>query len=245
MTEDDPRDGESPAIDEAFAAMAGGRMNEQVTREILNLVVSMTQRAIRKADGAGVTLVTRGGHTTGADTGDWVLAVDAIQYGLGEGPCLWAIANGKAVYSSASDPRWTQFGEATEALGVTRVLSAPLMMYSRAVGALNVYARGSEGFDEPDQALALLFADELSAVLAGSEMSVATEEATSHLQEALRSREVIGQAIGIMIEREGLDAAEAFDFLRRASQNSDMKLREIARRIIGSRPGGRGDRTET
>ena len=107
-----------------------------------------------------------------------------------------------------------------------------------ALGALNLYARHPFAFAVGDRAKGLVLAG-----LAGVAMSVAEAHEedvrrADHLRQALNTREVIGQAQGILMERERITADQAFDILRRASQNLNVKLREVAQELVdtGERP---------
>ena len=222
-----------------MAAMAEPLLGRQINRELLEAVVGLARKAIDRADGVGVTMAAPDGPTTAAATGDWVREIDAVQYGFADGPCLSAMATGRIVRAPdlSEESRWAPFVADAVRRGVAGMISAPISLPQGSIGALNVYSRIAGRFSAQDEAMVVLFADEVSSVLGTAQTSAAAAEATEHLQLALRSRETIGQAIGILMEREGYDAAEAFEVMRSSSQRSNVELREIARRIIESRHG--------
>jgi hypothetical protein len=133
----------------------------------------------------------------------------------------------------ASDPRWPRFGPRAAALGVHSALALPLVA-EEAMGAVNLYGRLPDAFSPLDRARGLLLAAfagiALSAALARRDDRRRSEE----LHGALATRELIGQAQGMLIERERITADEAFEVLRRASQRLNVKLREVAQTLIDS-----------
>ena len=150
------------------------------------------------------------------------------------------MAEGTAVYAEdlAGDPRWPNFGPEAAGSGVRSVLALCLMGEGTVVGALNLYARFPLAFGAVDRARGLVLAG-----LAGLALSVAEahdEELrrAENLRQALVTRQLIGQAQGILMERERITAEQAFDILRRASQHLNTKLREVAQELVetGERP---------
>jgi GAF domain-containing protein len=202
--------------------------------DLLRHVSEFSVRAIPGADGAGLTLLERGQAPTIVASTDFVSEVDAIQYGLGEGPCITAATEGRTVRSGRvnTDPQWPRFGSRVAQLGVHSALSLPLRVDHNTVGAMNIYAHARNAFD--DRAVSL---GEMYAVPAA--ISVQNAQALSHaqrlatqLQAALGSRATIDQAIGIVMSRSGCLADEAFDKLRIVSQAENRKLILIAQQIV-------------
>ena len=117
--------------------------------ELLTGVARLAVRAIPGADVAGLTLLEEGRADTIVATAAFVTAVDDIQYGLGEGPCISAAAENVTVVSGSlgADERWRPFGSQVARLGVHSVVSLPLATAEGVVGAMNVYARGEHRFD--------------------------------------------------------------------------------------------------
>jgi GAF domain-containing protein len=149
------------------------------------------------------------------------------------------------VYSGdlGADPRYPGFGPAAQAAGIRSALAYRLLV-DGADGALNLYAQLPNAYGSDDRAKAAILA-----ALAGTALSAAVnrrdaQARSDNLEQALLSREVIGQAQGILIERERITAEQAFDILRRASQHLNEKLRDIAQHLVdtgedpdtGSRP---------
>lgn len=182
---------------------------------------------------AGVTLLRPNRRLESLATTDPIVdAADHLQYDLQEGPCVDAAIDPHAhVLLSAdlsTDDRWPQWGPKTAALGLRAVLSAELRTGERRLGALNLYGEQPRQFTSDDAATAHLFG-------AHATLALTAASTVEGLQTALDTRTEIGQAQGILMERFDLDASRAFDVLRRYSQNTNMKLHEVARALIETR----------
>lgn len=161
-----------------------------------------------------------------------MVELDELQSATDEGPCLDAIREGGTRYAVdlEEDPRWPSFGAAAAELGIRSAVAFRLSDHP--VSALNLYARYPAAFGATDRAKGLIFA-----TLAGLALDAAEERAddvlrVANLHEALRTRELIGQAQGILIERERITGEQAFDVLRRASQHLNIKIRDVARTLV-------------
>ena len=130
----------------------------------------------------------------------------------------------------ARDGRYPVFGPAAVAAGIRSVLAYSL--HESRPSALNLYAELPAAFGATDRAQGQLFATPARLALESAEERATDEAKTGNLHEALRTRELIGQAQGILIERERITAEQAFDVLRRASQHMNVKLREIAQTLV-------------
>ena len=207
----------------------------------LQTVVDLAVDTIEGCDYASI-FVSRAGMVTSPALSDPMAAeLDALQLRGNEGPCIDAIAGSSPCYADdlARDPRWPSFGPAAAAAGVRSLLSLRLSA-DGTLGALNLYARYPSAFGAVDRARGLVVAG-----LAGIALSLAraNEEharLAENLRQALMSREVVGQAQGILMERERITAEQAFDILRRASQHLNVKLRQVAQDLVDT-----GERPET
>lgn len=125
-------------------------------RQVAHLAVDVTTGA----DGAGVTLFEPDRADTIVATSDFVRATDAIQYGLGQGPCIAAAMTGRTVRapSLGTDPRWPNFGAQVARLGVHSALSLPLHGPERVLGSINLYAYARDAFTDSATGLAQQFA---------------------------------------------------------------------------------------
>ncbi len=128
--------------------------------------------------------------------------------------------------------RWPDFARAARGCGVSSFLAAPLLARGEAVGSLNLYSKSPDGFDALDETLVALFVGQASVALANARMYASTRRLTSQLEEALASRAGIEQAKGVLMARHGVGPEEAFALLRRRSQATNTKLREVARTVV-------------
>lgn len=218
---------EGNVSDVARALFATGTVEGTLQR-----TVELAVATVEGCDAAGVFVLRDQRVVTAAASAPIVVQLDEMQVATEEGPCLDAIAQGGTMHAAdlADDPRWPRFGAAAVAMGIRSALAVRLS--DSPVSALNLYARLPVAFGATDRAKALIFA-----TLAGIALGAAGERAEDEqqivtLHEALRTRELIGQAQGILIERERITSDQAFHVLRRASQHLNIKLREVARTLV-------------
>jgi len=220
----------------ALALFSAGSVSNTLQR-----VVEVAVATIDGCDFAGIFMLTDEGIATPAHTDPLVLIIDALQKSCGEGPCIDAIASGSTLYADdlADDVRWPRFGPGATAAGVRSVLALSLPG-SDTRGALNLYAQYPRAFGVIDRAKGLLLGGLADLALSSAEVHDNDERRLANLQSALATREVIGQAQGILIERERITPDQAFDILRRASQHLNVKLRDVAQSLVDT-----GERPET
>jgi len=204
--------------------------------ELLQKVVVLALHTIGPAHSVSITVADNGGFRTSNSTEDEALAIDQAQYDGGDGPCLAAMRSGIQVHLAiGADPgRWPLVQEKARETGVAAVLSTPLRRTppGTGIGALNIYAHGGVVFDETHRRTATVIADH-AAILVGNSLDLLTaNQLNEQLRLALASREIIGEAKGIIMERQGCTREEAFDILRRASQRENRKLRDLAEELV-------------
>lgn len=212
-------------------------LDEETLDDTLQRVAELACRTIGGCDMAGVTLLRDGEPITAAFTDPTAPEIDVAQYETGSGPCLDACRD-RSIYridATTEDERWRPFADACVAQGIMSTLSIPLGVWSRGLGALNLYSRARAGFTEDDEEVGTLFGRQASVALANALAYLAAERLNEQLREALVTRDVIGQAKGILMASNGVTADQAFDMLKRASQRGDAKLRDIARHVVDRR----------
>jgi hypothetical protein len=165
---------------------------------------------------------------TCAPTDDVVLDLDAAQYEFQEGPCYEAASDTAHVASPhlASETRWPRYAPVALAAGVQAQAGIRLFDAKESNGALNLYSRTPGAFEVLD-GLGELFSHH-----AATAIGYARE--ITHLQQAVQTRQVIGQAVGIVMHQYGLDDARAFAFLARLSSHNNTKLRSVADQVIAA-----------
>ena len=131
----------------------------------------------------------------------FVADIDEIQYSaLNEGPCITAALERRTVRSGSlgGEKMWPRFGPRVGRLGIHSALSLPLLLSDRVLGAINVYAREKDAFDDHAAGLGELFATPAAVALHNAQILAQAQALTSQLQSALSSRPIIDQAIGIL-----------------------------------------------
>lgn len=223
----------SPEIIDALQTLSGLLETDDALEATLQTVVDLSVRTLPGCDAAGATLRIRGKDTTAAATDRFTLEIDKIQYETGSGPCLEALETDRTIHVDdiSEESRWPEFRHQAAQKGLRSSLSQPLRE-DGSTGALNLYAKTTEAFDEASIAVSRIFARQASIALRNAQTYLAARRLSGQLNEALESRDLIGQAKGILMEREGITDAEAFDMLKTISQNANVKLRDIAQRLV-------------
>jgi hypothetical protein len=223
----------------SLAETAGALFSAGSLKDTLQRVVDLAVETIDGCDFAGVFVFDGAVITTPVHTDPVVIEVDALQHQSGEGPCLDAIAEGATFYADelADDVRWPRFGPQADAAGIRSALALRLSA-DGARGAVNLYSGYPQAFGVVDRAKGLILAQLAGLALSLAEAHDEEELRADNLQAGLITREVIGQAEGILMERERISSDQAFDILRRASQHLNIKLRDVAEALVetGERP---------
>jgi ANTAR domain-containing protein/GAF domain-containing protein len=211
----------------AFAELSQRLIAEPALEPTLQAVVDHAVATIDGCDYAGVTLLHGRKVETPAATDPVVFKLDQAQYDLVEGPCLDAVFvdDMYVIEDMETERRWPKWAPTAVQFGVKSVVSVRLSTPSRVVGGLNMYSRKQFAYDEDQVLTAHVYARHASTALA---MSGQIEG----LNTALQTRHQIGLAQGLLIQRYGLSEEQAFQFLARVSQDSNMKLRDVAARLI-------------
>jgi len=199
----------------------------------------IAEAAVSTLDGcrmASVTLSERSGYRTAASTDPAATAVDHAQYQADEGPCLDAVHAPLVYAPSFPDERWPTLASRPTESGVGSVLSNHLATAASgtadsAGGSLNSYGVTRDAFNATAQELGLILAAHASVAARAVDERSALQSLGHGLEQALLTRDVIGQAKGILMERLKLTPEDAFDLLRRSSQHLNVKLRDVALRL--------------
>ncbi|WNV86061.1 GAF and ANTAR domain-containing protein [Umezawaea sp. Da 62-37] len=225
----------SPLV-EQFTLLTRSLLDARTIGEALERVVAAAVAVIPGVDVASVTMrAPDGTFHTPIETHELALDLDQVQYATGEGPCVDAarMPGPALAYSGdlAADPNWPVFGPAAAARGMRSLLSTTVLPNVRPPqlsGALNLYSGERHGFTAADRDTALLLATHATLALMATTALTNAELNAAELRKAIDSRDVIGQAKGILMHRRGITADEAFEVLRKTSQNLNVKLAELA-----------------
>jgi len=230
-------------LSRVYARMSGLLLSEETVQTALELVTSLALETIGGAVGAGVTLIDadRRRESAGA-TSELVARADALQYELDEGPCLTAWADNVVVHIDdlQSDERWPRWRAAALPLGVRSSLSAPLQAQGRMLGAMKIYGGQPGAFDDRSVALLTRFAAQAAILLANISTLDRAERLSESLQTALRTRNVIALATGVLMERNRLTEEQAFLRLVEAAQAGRRELVDEATFVVQSTSLGHG-----
>ncbi len=215
------------------------RTASTTAEEMLQAIVAGALHAIPHVSAASITLVDHAGTiTTHAPSSELVAAVDRVQVELRQGPCIDALDEAHTDMTHASDlaahPPWPEFAARALETGFHEVLSFRLVAEG-AAGALNLYADAPHRFDAQDELVGALLADQAAVALAGARR-------VGQLNKALETRDLIGRAKGILMERFGLVDARAFEMLVDSSQQTNMKLVAVAEWLVREIEAGRSGR---
>jgi GAF domain-containing protein len=229
------RRGSSEELADSLSELAGVVISEENIESTTRRIAERAVHLIGGADLAGISFVRDRDILTVGVTDDRVTELDAIQYETGEGPCLSSIREQETfeIADMESDQTWPNFSPRAAQLGVSSLLSFVLKVSDDSLGALNLYSRSSNAFAPTDRALGGVFAAHAGIALANARTHAGDLRRVEELEEGLDTRDLIGAAIGILMERERSTSSEAFKNLRRESQSQNKKLREVARDVVG------------
>ena len=210
--------------------------SSQTLDSMLDGLLSLAVLEVPGSSGASITLMDGATYRTSAHTSALFKAVDAVQYDEGLGPCLQAIQTGEIVEADfRNTAEWPGLGPRALEFGVVKVVAAPLLTGGELTGSINIYATAPDAFDEGTKETVGLVAQVLTILLRNFELYDRRGELVDQLYEALESRSAIDLAKGILMEREDIDSGDAFSKLRTESQARNIKVREVAMRIVQAR----------
>jgi GAF domain-containing protein len=221
---------ERSAVAAALTEAARTINQPRSVEETLDAIAEATMRTVPGFDHVGVSLMHRdGSFETKAGTDQLVWEFDGLQYSSDDGPCVEAMRGGTVVVveEARHQQRWPRYIPAAIRKGLRSQLAIALQDEGRTVGGLNLYSTVADTLAEDAVEVAGMLA-----VHAAIALGRARESANLH--EAISSRQLIGQAIGLIMQRYGLDETRAFDFLVRASATAEVKVRTIAQEIVDS-----------
>jgi GAF domain-containing protein len=233
---------------DAYAGVDQTALQELIlsTEGMTDFLDELVQLAAAGHGSCAITVSLDDKSRTVASSDALAARADEIQYAKAEGPCLEAMRTGVVVDAPnlATDDRWGNYRSYALAQGVCSVLSTPLGVDGQHFGALNLYSTKAGTFDTTARAQAERWAQKASGAVG---VALRLAERTRHgqqLAEALTSRSIIDQAIGILMAQQRCSSGAAFEILRSASQGRNVKLRTIAADIVRAVGGdSAGDKT--
>jgi transcriptional regulator with GAF, ATPase, and Fis domain len=210
-------------------------------RDTLQSVLELAVRTVPHCHAASVTVLDdKSQPGTVAATDQDTYELDRRQYELADGPCLdaarlqvvnrWSLAE--------AEQRFPDFTSLAKQMGLRSYLSAGLALAGHRLGALNLSSQDDDGFTELDEEMIALFTVPASAAIVVADRYADARDLAGQLEQALQSRAVIDQAIGIIMAQSRCAPEEAFVILSRASNNRNVKLRDLSAEIVQRTAGG-------
>ena len=210
---------------------------DRTLEDVLTDITRIAAAGIPGAESTSITLLRDDKAFTAASSSDMALAADELQYEKGHGPCMDAGRGGVLlrIDDTQTEERWPDYVADVGRTGVRSSLSVPLPYQGSSIGALNNYSTSPAAFATPESLSAGLEAAEAVAVaVANAGAHAQLGEQARNMSLAMESRAVIEQAKGVLMAQRHVDAEQAFEILREASQRYNRKLRDIARGIVES-----------
>lgn len=223
----------------ALAELSSALTAETDMSDILDRVVHLVQKHLPGAEQSSITLMRGANAATAASTGPLPIALDEIQYEQGYGPCLDAGRTDSVMHVTdmATEQRWPSYTPLAIQHGVHSSLSLPLPVENYLVGAVNTYATRKDAFDRNSIAVGTALAAHITAALSFAETSHGHRLRADNLARAMRSRNVIEQAKGMIMAQQKCSAEAAFQLLRKLSMDENIKLQDLAVSIVSSASG--------
>jgi GAF domain-containing protein len=211
---------------------------DRTLTEVLTDVTEIAARGIPGAEASSITLLRGDKAFTVAYSGEMALAADELQYERGYGPCMDAGRGGVLlrIDDMRTETRWPDYvSHVVATTPVLSSLSVPLPYQGASIGALNNYSTKPGAFASPESLRAGTDVAEVIAVaVANADAHAQLFDQARNMRLAMESRAVIEQAKGVLMAQRRVDAEQAFEILREASQRYNRKLREIAAGIVES-----------
>jgi GAF domain-containing protein len=220
----------------AYAGASGLLLSNGVVRDALRLVTSVAAEAIPGTTGCGVTVLDGAARVTVAATNPLVEQVDAAQYEAGEGPCLTAWERYATVRVSdlRREERWPRWCRAVRGTGLRSAVSTALVAGSNAVGTIKVYSQLTGAYDDSSEHLLRMFAAQAATLVAHARSAEDARRLSEELRAAVRSRDVVATARGILMEREHLNEPDALALLVALARREHRDLQEVALGLVRS-----------
>ena len=219
-------------------------LTQETAQHAVDLLAEVAHETTPQASGAGVSLIHQSQRVSVGATDLLVRTADDLQYTLGEGPCLAAWSTGKPVLidDTTVDERFPRWNQTAAEAGVLSCFSVPLLRGSDPLGAMKVYSTTAKAFDDADRARLTSLAVAAAALLGHAQASDAATRISRELRESLRSRDLVGIAKGILMQREQLTEAEALAALTARARSTGTSFRQVTADLVNGygTPGANG-----
>jgi GAF domain-containing protein len=215
------------SLAEVFGDLAVEMQAQKGSSDTLQSIVEAAPKVVPGARWAGISLVQGTKIVSEVPTSRSVAELDQLQSDLNQGPCLTALREYHTVHidDMRTETRWPDFGREAQQRGMRSMLSFQLFVRSENLGALNLYSDEPGAFSEDSFLIGEILAQHAAVAMIGA-------AAETQFENALATRDVIGQAKGMLMQRDNLTGLQAFSLLTRASQQTNIKLSDVARWLV-------------
>ena len=196
--------------------------------DVLREVVQAAMDLVPGAEAGSVTaLVDRKRVVHTAESGTLPARVDAVMSESDEGPCLDALLQHRIIRvdDMRRELRWPRFAPRAAALGALSMLAFPMFVKDDSLSALNLYAHEADAFNDESEHVGRMLAAHAAVAYSGAQRE-------ENLLAAIETRDLIGQAVGLLMERYTISSNRSFDTLVRFSRQTNRKLRDVAAELI-------------
>jgi transcriptional regulator with GAF, ATPase, and Fis domain len=216
------------AVESTVTGLAGALVGGAGIAEVFTKLTSASLALAPGADCAKISVIDNGQlRSIAATTSQLTSSLDRAQQAAGRGPCLEAISAHKAIRCDdlRTDTRWPRFASSATTAGVHSVLSSPIDIPGDTGATLTLFGFRAEAFGSDSEAIGAMLANHAA-------IALINEEQQRQFEAALATRDVIGQAKGMIMERFGVDARRAFAMLTAISQETNTPVRDLAARFV-------------
>ncbi|MGH2806511.1 MAG: ANTAR domain-containing protein [Actinomycetota bacterium] len=216
-------------------------LTEEDISSTMQRIAELTVHAVEGAEEGSVSLARGDEIVTLGATADVCRQIDELQYETGQGPCLSSIKEHETfrIPDMETDHTWPEFSKRAAAeTDIKSMLSFVLDLREGTLGAVNLMSTDKDSFDDDDVATGAIFAAQAAIALANAVQHDTDLKHIEQFEAGLQTRQLIGQAVGLVMAAHRVNADDAFDILVRVSQTSNVKVREIAQRVVDNPPEG-------
>ena len=212
---------------QVFGNLAVEMQAEKSSSDTLQSITNAAPKLVPGTRWAGISLIEGRKIVAQVPTSRAVAELDQLQSDLNQGPCLTALREFRTVHidDMRTDTRWPDFSREAQQRGMRSMLSFQLFVRSENLGALNLYSDEPGAFSEDSFLIGEILAQHAAVAMIGA-------AAETQFENALATRDVIGQAKGMLMQRDNLTGLQAFSLLTRASQQTNIKLSDVARWLV-------------
>lgn len=226
-------------LDAVYDAVEAMMARPRELTEGLVEVVALIARSLTRADGAGVALMQGSEVLVRVASSTLVDKADAVQYGLGEGPCLSAVAEGRAIRTGSLTEhltRWPRFATIVQRLGIGSMLSLPLLVQTEVIGSINIYAVRGDGFSQLDAESGERLALPVAAAIRSAQATRNVDHLEVQMHETLASKAAVTAAVAMLAERDQVARDAALQSLSRLAGERHESLLDTAAAVLRSSP---------